>query len=78
MSTFEKLSTAELQQLAQAWREKALRGVKEARGQAHEHEAELRRRLGQGVGLATHANLDLRPLDQRERSSAHRPWWRIW
>lgn len=78
MSTFENISTAQLQQLAQAWREKALRGAKEARGQAHEHEAELRRRLGQSFRLSAHANLDLRPLDQREQLSAHRSWWRFW
>lgn len=78
MSTFENISTAELQQRAKAWREKALRGGKEARGQAHEHEAELRRRLGQGFKLSTQANLDLRPLDRREQSSAHQPWWRFW
>lgn len=77
MSALENLSTADLQHLALQWREKALRGVKEARGVAHAHEAELRRRLGQSSRLATGAKLDLRPLDQRSRDG-HRPWWRFW
>jgi hypothetical protein len=78
MSALENLSTAELQRLARAWREQALRGVKEARGVAHEHEAELRRRLGRSTRLATSANLDLRPLDQRIHECARRPWWQFW
>ena len=77
MEALQNLSTAELQQLARAWREQALRGVKEARGQAHEHEAELRRRLG-GKAAAAAAELDLRPLDQRTQGGAQRPWWRLW
>jgi hypothetical protein len=77
MSALENLSTAELQHLAHEWREKALRGVKEARAAAHAHEAELRRRLGQSWRAATTASLDLRPLDQRSLD-AHRPWWRFW
>lgn len=77
MAALENLSTVELQQLARSWREQALRGVKEARGQAHEYEAELRRRLG-GRAAAAASELDLRPLDQRTQGEAQRPWWRLW
>jgi len=78
MSAFDNLSTSELQQLARSWREEALRGVKKARGIAHKHEAELRRRLGSGARPTAAADLDLRPLDQRENDETHRPWWRFW
>lgn len=74
MEDVRQLSDAELERLATQWRAEALRGVREARGQAHLCEAELRRRRG---SRPMHDNraLDLRPLDAR----GVRPrWWAFW
>lgn len=62
------LSDAELEAQAKEWRRAALRGSKEARGHAHVLEVELRRRQG-FVNRRANADLDLRPLDQRQASS---------
>ncbi|WP_114471926.1 hypothetical protein [Pseudorhodoferax soli] len=78
MSDLQNIATAELEQLAREWRERALRGLREARGYAHEYEAEMRRRKGRTAGLATASGLDLRPIEERERSAAARAWWRFW
>ncbi|KQP23347.1 hypothetical protein [Pseudorhodoferax sp. Leaf267] len=68
------LSEVELERLAASWRAEALRGVREARGQAHLCEAELRRRRG-AVPVRDHRTLDLRPLESRQS----RPrWWAFW
>ena len=74
LDDLQHLPEAELAELASTLRAQALRGVLEARGQAHLCEAELRRR--RGAGPAHDANhLDLRPLDAR---GARRPWWAFW
>ena len=74
LDDLQHLPESELAQLASTLRAEALRGVLEARGQAHLCEAELRRR--RGAGPAHDANrLDLRPLDAR---GARRPWWAFW
>jgi hypothetical protein len=66
-----ELSDAELQDMAAMWRTEALRGSKEARGQAHLLEVEQRRRLGV-PGLRDNTDLDLRPLAERQ---VRRSWW---
>ena len=53
------------------WRRAALQGVLHARGHAHEHEVELRRRFG--VGTTQTAVLYGEPERQRRR-----PFWRLW
>ena len=74
LDDLQHLPEAELAELASTLRAEALRGVLEARGQAHLCETELRRR--RGAGPAHDANrLDLRPLDAR---GARRPWWAFW
>lgn len=74
MEDLQQLSEAELERRATAWRAEALRGVREARGQAHLCEVELRRRRGAGP-VYDRNNLDLRPLDARSLRS---PWWAFW
>lgn len=66
-----ELSDAELHELAAMWRAEALRGSKEARGQAHLLEVEQRRRRGI-PGLRNNNDLDLRPLAERQESKS---WW---
>lgn len=79
MTTKEMLSDEELGALASQWRRKALQGELDARGIAHELEAELRRRAGAPV--TDYDTLDLRPLDPRPldlRAATQRRWWRLW
>lgn len=74
MEDLQHMPEAELAQLASMLRAEALRGVREARGQAHLCEAELRRRRGARPEHDNHT-LDLRPLEVR----GERPrWWAFW
>ena len=74
LDDLQHLPEAELALLASTLRAEALRGVLQARGQAHLCEAELRRR--RGAAPAHDPNrLDLRPLDARGVRS---PWWAFW
>lgn len=66
-----ELSDVELMEQAAKWRSAALRGSREARGKAHALEVELRRRSG-ASGLCTNHDLDLRPLEERQRQGG---WW---
>lgn len=74
MEELQDLSEAELERLAAALRADALRGVREARGQAHLCEAELRRRRGAGPARDDQT-LDLRSLEARQRQPR---WWAFW
>lgn len=74
MEDVQQLTEAELERLAMHWRTEALREVREARGQAHLCEAELRRRRGAGP-VYDRDLLDLRPLAAR---GVRPPWWVFW
>lgn len=67
------LSDDEVQSLASHWRALALRGAREARGQAHVYETEWRRRRGALPSL-DRERLDLRSLDER---TAETVWWHL-
>lgn len=74
--TLEKLPEAEVAALARSWRAQALRGDRQARGNAHLCEAELRRRLGPPTDPRRCVDaLDLRSLEQRQQAL---PWWKFW
>jgi len=62
------LSDEDLLDRAHQLRLLALRGHVEARGPAHEHEREVRRRFGSGTTLTA-------PLEMPARK---RPFWRFW
>lgn len=66
-----ELSDADLIEQVAKWRSAALRGSREARGQAHALEVEIRRRMGVR-GLRTNNDIDLRSLDEREHRAG---WW---
>lgn len=69
----DEFSDEELAERASEWRRQALRGVRDARGIAHEYETELlRRRRAAGVVKAT-AELEMALLAPPER-----PWWKFW
>lgn len=74
LDELQQMAEAELAPRARDLRAAAFRGEREARGQAHLCEAELRRRRGAGPAH-DHRNLDLRPLDARGGRS---PWWAFW
>jgi hypothetical protein len=74
LAELQQMPDVELAQRARDLRADALRGAREARGQAHLCEAELRRRHGAGQAH-NHQNLDLRPLDARGERP---PWWVFW
>ena len=59
--------------LAAEWRRRALHGDVQARGIAHELEAELRRRSGGPV--SAYDTLDTRSLESRHPRT---PWWSFW
>jgi ssRNA-specific RNase YbeY (16S rRNA maturation enzyme) len=67
-----ELSDADLQERALAWRRLALQGVLHARGYAHEHETELRRRNRAPMSLSDRLGPPL------AASPAPRRWWRFW
>ncbi|MGJ7505477.1 hypothetical protein ACSFBU_34295 [Variovorax sp. ZT5P30] len=73
MIELEKLPDAELGARAVEWRRRALQGDLNARGVAHQLEAELRRRAG--APFPDYDTLDLRPLDLRQE---RRRWWWPW
>lgn len=60
MRNVEDLPDSELDELARAWRKRALEGDLHARGTAHLLETEARRRGG--ITIFDPASLDLRPL----------------
>ena len=66
-----ELSDAELHARAHAWRRQALQGVAHARGHAHEHEVEVRRRLGVATTMSP-------PLEGEREHLHRRPFWRFW
>ena len=73
MTEITELNDDDLTRYAQEWRQRALRGDKEARGVAHALETELRRR-GQTTSPAPF-ELDTRPAPLRRPA---KPWWRFW
>ncbi|RSZ29632.1 hypothetical protein EJO66_29035 [Variovorax beijingensis] len=72
MTQLGELSDADLQERARAWRRLALQGVLHARGYAHEHETELRRRNRGPMPLSDRLGTPL------ATSPALRRWWRFW
>lgn len=64
-----KLSDDELLDRAHQLRLQALRGDLNARGHAHEHETEVRRRFGMPTTMG--APFEMTPARQR-------PFWRFW
>src|SRR5688572_22810088 len=66
-----ELSDAELSARAYQWRRQALHGELHARGHAHEHEAEMRRRIGGAA--ATPSTTETMSAQVRRR-----PFWRFW
>jgi hypothetical protein len=73
MMELEALPDAELGERAAEWRRRALQGEWEARGIAHQLEAELRRRAGSA--FPAYDTLDLRPLEAKQKA---RHWWWPW
>ena len=73
MTEITELNDDDLPRFAQEWRQRALRGDKQARGVAHALETELRRR-GRATAPAP-VELDTRPATLRQPA---RPWWRFW
>ena len=63
------LEDEDLLNRARQWRLLALRGQSEARGPAHSHEVEIRRRFGVVTTLSA-------PLEPAPAS--RRPFWRFW
>jgi hypothetical protein len=81
MTSLESVSDEEVIQLARHWRQQALRGDREARGQAHFYESEGRRRkvLPAAPAVAGPAAPLQPPL--APRAPPARPagrWWRFW
>lgn len=74
MMELEALPDAELGARAAEWRKRALQGEWEARGVAHQLEAELRRRAGSA--FPAYDTLDLRPLEAKQKTG--RRWWWPW
>lgn len=72
MTELEALPDAELGAKAAEWRKRALQGEGNARGIAHQLEAELRRRAG--AAFPNYDTLDLRPLEAKQT----RRWWWPW
>ncbi len=73
MLKMEALPDEELGASASEWRKRALQGDLNARGIAHQLEAELRRRAG--AAYPVYDAIDMRPLEARQQ----RPrWWRSW
>lgn len=73
MTEITELNDDDLERYAREWRQRSLRGDKEARGIAHALETELRKR-GQASAPASF-ELDTRPAPLRRPA---RPWWRLW
>lgn len=73
MKEFERLPDEELGLTAAAWRKRALRGERQARGMAHELEAELRRRSGRPSSASL--TLEMRSLEIWLRRP---PRWQFW
>ncbi len=73
MTESERLPDSELASMAAQWRQRALHGDLNARGVAHELEAELRRRSG--ALFPNYDTLDLRALEHKQKRPA---WWQIW
>jgi hypothetical protein len=66
-----QLSDFELLARARAWRREALQGVLHARGHAHEHEAEVRRRFGRATTISG-------PVEGATTRRPRRWPWRLW
>ena len=73
MTEITELNDDDLTRYAQEWRQRSLRGDKQARGIAHALETEVRRR-GQASAPASF-ELDTRPAPLRRPT---KPWWRFW
>ena len=73
MTEITELNDDDLTRYAREWRQRSLRGDKQARGIAHALETELRRR-GQASAPAPF-ELDTRPVPLRRPTKA---WWRFW
>lgn len=81
MTSLESVSDDEVIQLARHWRQQALRGDREARGQAHFYEAEGRRRkvlpaapVAASPGRLTNLTL----VDEEVPARSAGRWWRFW
>ena len=73
----QNLQDHELKAQAHAWRTRALRGDKNARGIAHVLEREVRRRFSPPSNDTVYDSLDLRPLEQRQEET-QRASWKFW
>lgn len=73
MTTHQELPDDVLSTMAIEWRRRALSGELQARGIAHQLEAELRRRAG--VPFPSYDTLDMRTIDARTEPPR---WWRFW
>ncbi len=71
-----ELQDQELTASAREWRNRALRGEKDARGMAHALELELRRRSGPQPINENVQTLDTRP--QAQRQQVPRRSWKFW
>lgn len=71
-----ELQDQELTASAREWRNRALRGEKDARGMAHALEQELRRRSGPHPINDNLESLDTRPQAQRQQPP--RRSWKFW